>query len=119
MNRDYDDDYDDDNNDDDDEEEEEEEEAEEVAGAVRETAGWGASDLVVRALRALDTCEPALAAKFFDKALQMEPNNVAVMDEYAELLLSQGDVAKASRLLQQSMKVARSFSVGVKCEVCV
>jgi Tfp pilus assembly protein PilF len=95
---------DDDDDDDDDEEEEEEEDSNHQ---VQEAARWSASDLVVRALRALDTCEPELASKFFERALALEPNNVDILDEFAELLLSQGDVARASRLLQQSTKVRR------------
>jgi hypothetical protein len=57
----------------DDEEEEEEEE--------QEPRKWTAHDLVLKALHALDTCEPMLAGKFFEKALEMEPNNVDVLDE--------------------------------------
>jgi Tfp pilus assembly protein PilF len=94
-----------DDDDDDDDEEEEEEEDSNHAAELREPARWTASDLVQRALRALDTCEPELAGKFFERALAIEPNNVDILDEYAELLLSQGDVARASRLLQQSTKV--------------
>lgn len=93
---------------DEDDEEEEEEDSNEMmddAAPPSDPARWTAADLVLRALRALDMCEPELAGKFFERALAMEPTNVDILDEYAELLLSQGDVARASRLLQQSTKV--------------
>ena len=42
---------------------------------------YTAADLIERALNALDSCEPMLAAKFFERALEIEPNNVDILDE--------------------------------------
>lgn len=59
-----------------------------------------------RAARAADSLEPELAARFYDRALQLEPNNTAIMDDYADVLLGVGNVAKASQLLRQSIALA-------------
>lgn len=61
----------------DDDYDDEEEEEEELNGQPK----YAASALVEKALNALDSCEPILASKFFERALEMEPNNVDVLDE--------------------------------------
>lgn len=47
-----------------------------------------------------------MASRFFDRALELEPNNAEVMDEYADMLLGVGNVGKATKLLRQSIMVA-------------
>lgn len=59
-----------------------------------------------QALKCLDSFNPELAAQFFERALQIEPNNADVLDEFADLLLANGNIGKASRLLQHSISVA-------------
>lgn len=54
-------------------------------------------DLLIRAeelLQSLGNVE--LAEKFYAKALAMEPENTAIMDDYAECLMEIGDVEKAA-----------------------
>ena len=56
-----------------------------------------------QAFKAIDNCQPELAAAFFDRALTLDPDNADLLDEYSELLLANDNVTKASRLLQQSI----------------
>jgi Tfp pilus assembly protein PilF len=53
-----------------------------------------------------DSFQPELASRFFERALELEPENVDVMDEYADMLLGVGNVAKASKLLRKSISLA-------------
>ena len=64
---------------------------------------FGVKELVEQANIAMDSFHPDLAAKFYERALSLEPQNTEVMDDYAELLVGVGNVGKAVKLLRQSI----------------
>jgi len=66
---------------------------------------YSAQDLIERAeqyLQTPDTLE--LAEKFYSRALELEPNNTSIMDDYAQCLLELGDVEKAAEVLRNSIE---------------
>jgi tetratricopeptide (TPR) repeat protein len=64
--------------------------------------------LLERARHAMDTLEPDLAVKFYEKALAQEEakEDVSVIDEAAEVMLQTGCVERATELLRRSMELA-------------
>lgn len=61
-----------------------------------ETAGsYSVEDLLQKADECIDSFQLDLACKFCEKAQQIEPNNVHVLDTLGPLLLEIGDTDKA------------------------
>lgn len=49
--------------------------------------GYSVSDLIQRGQQALDDCEPALAKKFFEKALEQEPGSAEIYEHLGAIAL--------------------------------
>ena len=61
-----------------------------------DTAGsYSVDDLMQKVDECIDSFQLELACKFCEKALQIEPNNVHVLDTLGPLLLEIGDTDKA------------------------
>lgn len=63
-------------------------------------------DLVEKAEELLDQYEPDTAQKFYEKAMQMDPNHIQLLDSYAHFLLDMDDFNAAKQLLVKSIQLA-------------
>mmetsp|Transcript_22348 Transcript_22348/g.75243 ORF Transcript_22348/g.75243 Transcript_22348/m.75243 type:complete len:342 (+) Transcript_22348:33-1058(+) len=64
-----------------------------------------AADLARQAQRCLDTFDLPLALKFYERALEAEPDDPELLDATGELLLRLGEPDRARRALQRSASV--------------
>ena len=70
------------------------------------SSNYTVNDLLDKASELIEKFEFDLACKFFDKALQIEPKNTMVMDEYGLVLLEMGETERAKNLLLESVNLA-------------
>ena len=62
-------------------------------------SSYSVQDLLVKAEELLQSINTVpLARQFYAKALEMEPDNTAVMDDYAECLLELEQVEEAAQI---------------------
>jgi tetratricopeptide (TPR) repeat protein len=64
-----------------------------------------AQALVERAQRCMDMFELSLALKFYERALEHEPDNCEILDAAGELLMRLGETERALALLQKSVSL--------------
>ena len=75
-------------------------------GPSKSKSTFTVDDLISKANDALNKLQPDLACKFYQKALQMEPQNTNVMDALADVLIQLGQSSEALNLLTQSTLIA-------------
>jgi Flp pilus assembly protein TadD len=61
--------------------------------------------LIEQGMRALATCEPELAAQFFERAVTLDPHDAQLLDALADALLQTGRVAEAKVVLVKSTEL--------------
>ena len=54
--------------------------------------------VIQKAEEAVERLDYFIAAKFYQKALDMEPNNTHIMDDFAQTLLELGETSKATQI---------------------
>jgi len=75
---------------------------------LNETPKWGADDLLLKAEEFVETYQPELAQKFYEKGLTIDPNHTQLMDSYAQFLLDMDDFVRAKELLIKSVQISPS-----------
>ena len=75
-------------------------------GPSKSKSTFTVDDLISKANDALNKLQPDLACKFYQKALQMEPQNTNIMDALADVLIQLGQSSEALNLLTQSTLIA-------------
>jgi len=75
-------------------------------GTSKSKSTFTVDDLISKANDALNKLQPDLACKFYQKALQMEPQNTNIMDALADVLIQLGQSSEALNLLTQSTLIA-------------
>jgi tetratricopeptide (TPR) repeat protein len=75
------------------------------AGGAKKT-NYSVAELVAKAEKLVDQCQPELAAQFYERALQKEPTNTALLDAIGELSTELGNPERAVEAFQQSIQLA-------------
>lgn len=73
---------------------------------ARGNAQYSVAELVAKAEALVDQCQPELAVQFFEKALQQEPNNTALLDSVGELSTELDNPERALSAFNQSVALA-------------
>merc|ERR1712063_189915 len=67
---------------------------------------YSVSDLLSKAEELLQSANTVpLAQKFYERALEQEPNNTEIMDDYAECLLELQEIEQAGQLISKSIEL--------------
>ena len=75
-----------------------------ATNAGKVTPAHTVASLTQHAQELIDKCQPDYASKFLERALSMQPTNVDVMDMMSEVYLQMGDLPKAKKLLEASIR---------------
>lgn len=67
---------------------------------------YSVADLVAKAEEFVDECKPEAALPFYERALQLEPSNTALLDTIGELSIDVDNPERALQAFQQSVSLA-------------
>jgi len=67
---------------------------------------WGVDELLMKAEELVETYQPELAQKFYERGLEVNPNHTGLLDSYAQFLLDKDEFNMAKQLLEKSIQLS-------------
>uniref|UniRef100_A0A7S2CWS8 Uncharacterized protein n=1 Tax=Octactis speculum TaxID=3111310 RepID=A0A7S2CWS8_9STRA len=67
---------------------------------------WTPEDLMDRAQKAIDVCEPELAVRFMRRASEAAPEDASILDQLAEVEMGVGETERAGRAWMRAIEVS-------------